>query len=104
MSIFDREPRAVTAVAAEEAEVLRVSAEDFHDAVRETVEIAEAVIQVLNRRVRESDRRLAEARARLSLVAPTPPPPDVASVDVTPSQPASDPDAPRSAVGEAELE
>ena len=67
MSIFDREPRASTATAADEAELLRVSAEDFHEAVRDTAEIAEAVIQVLNRRLREADRRLAAARSRLSL-------------------------------------
>jgi HEAT repeat protein len=66
MSIFDREPRAVTALASEDTELLRVSADDFREAVRETVEIAEAVIQVLNRRLREADRRLAAARARLS--------------------------------------
>jgi CRP-like cAMP-binding protein/HEAT repeat protein len=59
MSIFDKAPRAATATVVEEAELLRVSAEDFHDAVRETVEIAEAVIQVLNGRLREADKRLA---------------------------------------------
>lgn len=69
MSIFDREPRTATAVVLEEAELLRVSAEDFHEAVHETVEIAEAVIQVLNRRLRDADRRVAETRGRLSLLA-----------------------------------
>lgn len=67
MSIFDREPRGSTASVAEDAELLRVSAEDFHEAVHETVEIAEAVIQVLNRRLRDADRRLADTRARLAL-------------------------------------
>jgi CRP-like cAMP-binding protein/HEAT repeat protein len=76
MSIFDREPRSATATVLEDVELLRVSAEDFHDAVRETVEIAEAVIQVLNRRLRESDRRLATARARLSVAMKVPRAPD----------------------------
>ncbi|MFO0589871.1 MAG: Npt1/Npt2 family nucleotide transporter [Polyangiaceae bacterium] len=65
-SIFDQEPRATTATVVHPTELLRVSAEDFHEAVRETVEIAEAVIRVLNRRLRETDRRLAEARSRVS--------------------------------------
>jgi CRP-like cAMP-binding protein len=67
LSIFDRELRTVTATVAEDAEVLRVSAEDFHEAVRDTVEIAEAVIKVLQRRLREADRQLLAARARRSI-------------------------------------
>ncbi|HVY46297.1 MAG TPA: cyclic nucleotide-binding domain-containing protein, partial [Minicystis sp.] len=63
LSIFDRGPRATSAVASADAELLRVSSDDFHEAVRETVEIAEAVIQVLNRRLLEADRRLAAAGA-----------------------------------------
>ncbi|WP_437877807.1 Npt1/Npt2 family nucleotide transporter [Sorangium sp. So ce513] len=74
MSLFDNEPRTSTAVVTEDAELLRVSAEDFREAVRETAEIADAVIRVLNRRLREADRRLADAHARLSLL-PKPPPP-----------------------------
>ncbi|WP_437309418.1 HEAT repeat domain-containing protein [Sorangium sp. So ce388] len=73
MSLFDSEPRGSTAVVAEDTELLRVSAEDFHEAVRETAEIADAVIRVLNRRLREADRKLADAHARLSLL-PKPPP------------------------------
>ncbi|WP_437594943.1 cyclic nucleotide-binding domain-containing protein [Sorangium sp. So ce1000] len=72
MSLFDSEPRASTAVVTEDAELLRVSADDFHEAVRETAEIADAVIRVLNRRLREADRKLADAHARLSLL-PKPP-------------------------------
>ncbi|WP_437691712.1 MFS transporter [Sorangium sp. So ce176] len=73
MSLFDSEPRASTAVVTEDAELLRVSAEDFHEAVRETTEIADAVIRVLNRRLREADRKLADAHARLSLLPKAPP-------------------------------
>lgn len=74
MSIFDRLPRAATAVCHDRAELLRVSADDFRDAVRETSEIAEAVIQILNRRLREADRRLAEVYAQLAAVTNEPPP------------------------------
>jgi ATP/ADP translocase/HEAT repeat protein len=59
MSIFDDQPRASTATLVDDAELLSVSADDFQEAVRDTVEIAQAVIQVLNRRLREADRRLA---------------------------------------------
>ncbi|AKT39452.1 HEAT repeat domain-containing protein [Chondromyces crocatus] len=62
MSILDRDPRTATATVTEDAELLRVSAEDFHEAIHDTVEIAEAVIRVLNRRLRDADRLLAEAR------------------------------------------
>ncbi|EYF03121.1 Npt1/Npt2 family nucleotide transporter [Chondromyces apiculatus] len=67
MSILDRDPRTATATVTEDAELLRVSAEDFHEAVHDTVEIAEAVIRVLNRRLREADRRLAEAQPQAAV-------------------------------------
>ncbi|WP_437667274.1 HEAT repeat domain-containing protein [Sorangium sp. So ce1182] len=73
MSLFDNEPRGSTAVVTEDTELLRVSAEDFHEAVRETAEIADAVIRVLNRRLREADRKLADAHARMSLLPKAPP-------------------------------
>jgi CRP-like cAMP-binding protein/HEAT repeat protein len=66
MSIFDREPRAATAVVVEPSELLVVQADDFYAAVHDTVEFAVAVIKVLNRRLREADRRLSEARKELS--------------------------------------
>jgi CRP-like cAMP-binding protein/HEAT repeat protein len=90
LSIFDREKRAVTAIVSDEAELLRVSAEDFHAAVRETVEIAEGVIQVLNRRLREADRRLANVRASRTPLPPrgapaSEPLPEPASGEVPPA-------------------
>ncbi|MGK3991548.1 HEAT repeat domain-containing protein [Sorangium sp. So ce136] len=88
MSLFDSEPRGSTAVVTEDAELLRVSAEDFHEAVRETAEIADAVIRVLNRRLREADRKLADAHARLSLL-PKPPP----TLKPPPALPAGEPPA-----------
>ncbi len=73
MAIFDQEPRGVTATVTADTELLRVSAEHFHEAVRESSEIAEAVIQVLNRRLREADRRLANAQGGDAVVAAAPP-------------------------------
>ncbi|WP_437736267.1 Npt1/Npt2 family nucleotide transporter [Sorangium sp. So ce1335] len=98
MSLFDSEPRASTAVVTEDAELLRVSAEDFHEAVRETAEIADAVIRVLNRRLREADRKLADAHARLSLL-PKPPAPLLSR-----EPPAGDDAAPRSALDDSDLD
>ena len=65
MSIFDREPRGVTATAREETQLLRVSAAEFQDAVRSSTELAIGVIRVLNQRLRKSDGLLARARARV---------------------------------------
>ncbi|WP_437783581.1 cyclic nucleotide-binding domain-containing protein [Sorangium sp. So ce1097] len=98
MSLFDNEPRTSTAVVTEDAELLRVSAEDFHEAVRETAEIADAVIRVLNRRLREADRKLADAHARLSLL-PKPPPPLRSR-----EPPAGDGAAPTSALDDSDLD
>ncbi|WP_437638343.1 Npt1/Npt2 family nucleotide transporter [Sorangium sp. So ce854] len=97
MSLFDNEPRTSTAVVTEDAELLRVSAEDFHEAVRETAEIADAVIRVLNRRLREADRKLADAHARLSLLPKPPPrlsrePPAAAAGDAAPTSALDDSD------------
>ena len=89
MSIFDRELRNVTAIAHEDCELLRVLADDFHDAVRETVEIAEAVIRVLNRRLREADKRIAEAEARSGPRIPSPLPPRPAAKGLPPGRPAT---------------
>lgn len=101
MSIFDREPRVATAVVAEDAELLRVSAEDFHEAVHDTVEIAEAVIRVLNRRLRDADRRIAETRARLSIPPEEPALPSGPLSGVRP--PAAGVDVPPESLGERSL-
>jgi CRP-like cAMP-binding protein len=72
MSIFDREPRGTTATVTEDTELLRVSASEFHDSVRDSVDLAEAVITVMNYRLRDADRRLSAARARLAVLTKTP--------------------------------
>jgi ATP/ADP translocase/HEAT repeat protein len=53
MAILDEAPRMVTATAVGEADVLRVSAEDFRSALQDTAEFANGVISVLAKRLRD---------------------------------------------------
>lgn len=57
MAILDREPRGMDAIVRDDADLLRVSAEDFSNAIEDTGEIATGVIRVLSRRLREANRR-----------------------------------------------
>ena len=57
MAILDRAPRMADAVVREDADLLRVSAEDFGEAIQETVEFAQGVIRVLSQRIREQGDR-----------------------------------------------
>jgi ATP/ADP translocase/HEAT repeat protein len=53
MAILDEAPRMVTATAVNEADVLRVSAEDFRNTLQDTAEFANGVIFVLAKRLRD---------------------------------------------------
>ncbi len=55
MAVLDEEPRSGTAVVEEEAEVLRIGSEEFYEILHEQVEIAEGVIRMLTRRLRDAD-------------------------------------------------
>ena len=55
MAVLDEVPRSATATAAEETEVLRIGSEEFYEILHEQVEIAEGVIRMLTRRLREAD-------------------------------------------------
>ena len=55
MAVLDEVPRSATATAAQEAEVLRIGSEEFYEILHEQVEIAEGVIRMLTRRLREAD-------------------------------------------------
>jgi len=55
MAVLDEAPRSATAVAVEETEVLRIGSEEFYEILHEQVEIAEGVIRMLTRRLREAD-------------------------------------------------
>lgn len=57
MAILDQEPRAMDAVVREDADLLRVSADDFMHALEDTVEVAAGVIRVLSQRLRQANQR-----------------------------------------------
>ena len=59
MAILDSEPRSATVRAIGETEVLRIGSEEFYEILHEQAEIAEGVIRVLCRRLRQQDERLA---------------------------------------------
>ena len=53
MAILDQEPRMMDAQVREDADLLRLSAEDFSNALEDTAEVASGVIRVLSQRLRE---------------------------------------------------
>jgi CRP/FNR family transcriptional regulator, cyclic AMP receptor protein len=55
MAVLDEVPRSGSAVVDSEAEVLRIGSEEFYEILHEQVEIAEGVIRMLTRRLREAD-------------------------------------------------
>jgi HEAT repeat protein len=56
MSILDQAPRSMDAVVDEDADLLRLSAEEFSNALEDTAEIAAGVIRVLSQRLRETQK------------------------------------------------
>ena len=63
-AVLDEVPRNASAIAAEPAEVLRIGSEEFYEILHEQVEIAEGVIRMLTRRLREADAVIQQLRAR----------------------------------------
>ncbi len=63
MAVLDEVPRSGTAVAADETEVLRIGNEEFYEILHEQVEIAEGVIRMLTRRLRDADAAIQRLRA-----------------------------------------
>ena len=55
MAVLDEVPRSATATAEDETELLRIGSEEFYEILHEQVEIAEGVIRMLTRRLREAD-------------------------------------------------
>jgi ATP/ADP translocase/HEAT repeat protein len=55
MSVLDEAPRSACAKALEDCELLRIGSEEFAEVLHEQVEIAEGVIRVLSRRLRETN-------------------------------------------------
>ncbi len=62
MAVLDSEPRSATVRASSEAEALRIGSEEFYEILHEQIDIAEGVIRVLSRRVRQLNEDLAAAR------------------------------------------
>ena len=62
MAVLDEVPRSGSAVVEEEAEVLRIGSEEFYEILHEQVEIAEGVIRMLTRRLREADAVIQKLR------------------------------------------
>lgn len=63
MAVLDAEPRSATARALEETELLSIGSEEFYEILHEQAEIAEGVVRLLTRRLREADRALRDAGA-----------------------------------------
>lgn len=58
ISVLDDGPRTATVVAEEQSEVLSIAGEDFYEILREQAEIAEGVIRILVKRLRDADAAL----------------------------------------------
>lgn len=54
MAILDSEPRSATVKALESVTALKIEREDFYDVMNEKPEIAQGIIKVLTRRLRET--------------------------------------------------
>jgi ATP/ADP translocase/HEAT repeat protein len=56
MAVLDASPRSATAAALEDTDMLRIGSEEFYEVLHERVDIAEGVIRMLTRRLREANR------------------------------------------------
>jgi ATP/ADP translocase/HEAT repeat protein len=63
MAVLDEVPRSATATAADDTEVLRIGSEEFYEILHEQVEIAEGVIRMLTRRLRDADAAIQRLHA-----------------------------------------
>ena len=59
MSVLDACPRSATAVAVEHTQLLVLGGEEFYEALQERFEVADGIIRLLSRRLREADEKLA---------------------------------------------
>jgi ATP/ADP translocase/HEAT repeat protein len=62
MAVLDACERSADALALSECEAIEIDSEAFYDILHEQTEIAEGIIKVLTRRLREADAKLKEAR------------------------------------------
>jgi CRP/FNR family cyclic AMP-dependent transcriptional regulator len=56
MSILDASPRSATVTALDDSNLLKITREDFSEIMTEKPEIAQGIIKVLTRRLREANR------------------------------------------------
>ena len=68
MAVLDASERSADALARSDCEALKIDSEAFYDILHEQPEIAEGILKVLTRRLREADAKLQEAAG-----APGPP-------------------------------
>lgn len=74
MAVLDEAPRSAAATALEATTLLRIGSDEFYEVLREQSEIAEGVIRMLSRRLREANETRAQGE-RSSEVLPSRPPP-----------------------------
>ncbi|MCK9461999.1 MAG: HEAT repeat domain-containing protein [Proteobacteria bacterium] len=60
MAVLDESPRSATATAVEDAELLCIGSEEFHEALRDRFEVADGVIRLLTQRLRVADQKIAD--------------------------------------------
>ena len=64
MGVLDAASRSATAIAEEETEVLRIGSDEFYETLHEQAEIAEGVIRMLTRRLRDATAARGPATSR----------------------------------------
>jgi CRP-like cAMP-binding protein len=69
MAVLDEAPRSASAVAVDETALPRIGREEFSEILHEQAEIAEGVIRVLRRRLREANAKLLQAPANAQRAA-----------------------------------
>ncbi len=63
MAVLDEVPRSATVTAQSEMQALRIGSDEFYEILHEQVEIAEGVIRMLTRRLREADATIQKLHA-----------------------------------------
>ncbi len=74
MAVLDEAPRSAAATALEQTTLLRIGSDEFYEVLREQSEIAEGVIRVLSRRLREANEGRAQGERTSELLPSRPPP------------------------------
>jgi CRP-like cAMP-binding protein len=71
MAVLDEVPRSASAEALEELELLRIGSDEFYEMLHEQVEIAEGIIRMLTKRLREADGQIREMRRSVMMAGAT---------------------------------